>query len=89
MASKLLHFVLLTDSFIMLDAKPLKPRLSMQTETAYGARQFSGLSRNGPLGRVAQCPVSPNPGLTLNRAYELSMASNLRLGLIGVRTTRP
>ena len=29
LASKLLHFVSLTDSFIMLDAKLLKPRSSM------------------------------------------------------------
>ena len=38
LASKLLHFVSLTDSFIMLDAKLLKPRSSMETETAYRAR---------------------------------------------------
>ena len=37
LASKLLHFVSLTDSFIMLDAKLLKPRSLMQTETAYRA----------------------------------------------------
>ena len=50
-ASKLLHFVLLTDSFIMLDAKLLKPRSLMETETAYRARYLSGLSRNGPQGK--------------------------------------
>ena len=38
LASKLLHFVSLTDSFIMLDAKLLKPRSLMTTETAYRAR---------------------------------------------------
>ena len=38
LASKLLHFVSLTDSFIMLDAKLLKPRSLMETETAYRAR---------------------------------------------------
>ena len=38
LASKLLHLVSLTDSFIMLDAKLLKPRSSMETETAYRAR---------------------------------------------------
>ena len=39
LASKLLHFVSLTNSFIMLDAKLLKPpRSLMQTETAYWAR---------------------------------------------------
>ena len=38
LASKLLHFVSLTDSFIMLDAKLLNPRSLMQTETAYRAR---------------------------------------------------
>ena len=32
----------------MLDAKLLKPWSLMQTETAYRARQLSGLSRNGP-----------------------------------------
>ena len=37
LASKLLHFVSLTDSFIMLDVKLLKPRSLMQTETAYRA----------------------------------------------------
>ena len=37
-ARKLLHFVSLTDSFIMLDAKLLKPRSLMETETAYRAR---------------------------------------------------
>ena len=34
LSSKLLHFVFLTDSFIMLDAKLLKPRSLMETETA-------------------------------------------------------
>ena len=38
LASKLLHFVSLTDSFIMLDAKLLKPRSLMATETAHRAR---------------------------------------------------
>ena len=38
MASKPLHFVSLTDSFIVLDAKLLKFRSLMQTETAYRAR---------------------------------------------------
>ena len=38
LASKLLHFVSLTDSFIMLDAKLLKPRSLRETETAYRAR---------------------------------------------------
>ena len=38
LASKLLHFVSLTHSFIMLDAKLLKPRSLMETETAYRAR---------------------------------------------------
>ena len=38
LAGKLLHFVSLTDSFIMLDAKLLKPRSLMETETAYRAR---------------------------------------------------
>ena len=38
LAIKLLHFVSLTDSFIMLDAKLLKPRSLMETETAYRAR---------------------------------------------------
>ena len=38
LASKLLHFVSLTDSFIMLDAELLKPRSLMETETAYRAR---------------------------------------------------
>ena len=38
LASKLLRFVSLTDSFIMLDAKLLKPRSLMETETAYRAR---------------------------------------------------
>ena len=38
LARKLLHFVSLTDSFIMLDAKLLKPRSLMYTETAYRAR---------------------------------------------------
>ena len=38
LASKLLHFVSLTDSFIMLDAKLLKPRSLRATETAYRAR---------------------------------------------------
>ena len=38
LASKLLHFVWLTDSFIVLDAKLLRPRSLMQTETAYRAR---------------------------------------------------
>ena len=38
LASKLLHFVSLTDSFIMLDAKLLKPLSLMETETAYRAR---------------------------------------------------
>ena len=37
-ARKLLHFVSLTDSFIMLDAKLLKPRSLMEMETAYRAR---------------------------------------------------
>ena len=37
LAKKLLHFVSLTDSFIMLDAKLLKPRSLVQTETAYRA----------------------------------------------------
>ena len=32
----------------MLDAKLLKPRSLMETETAYRARWLSGLSRNGP-----------------------------------------
>ena len=36
--SKLLHFISLTDSFIMLDAKLLKPRSLMETETAYRDR---------------------------------------------------
>ena len=36
--SKLLHFVSLTDSLIMLDAKLLKPRSLMETKTAYRAR---------------------------------------------------
>ena len=36
--SKLLHFVSLTDSFILLDAKLLKPRSLKETETAYRAR---------------------------------------------------
>ena len=38
LAGKLLHFDSLTDSFIMLDAKLLKPRSLIQTETAYRAR---------------------------------------------------
>ena len=38
LASKLLHFVSLTDTFILLDAKLLKPRPLMETETAYRAR---------------------------------------------------
>ena len=38
LASRLLHFVSLTDSFIMFDAKLLKPRSLMETETAYRAR---------------------------------------------------
>ena len=38
LSSKLLHFVSLTDSFIMLDAKLLKPRSLMETETAYRPR---------------------------------------------------
>ena len=38
MASKLLHFVSLTDSFIVLDAKLLKTRSLMKKETAYRAR---------------------------------------------------
>ena len=38
LASKLLRFVSLTDSFIMLDAKLLKPRSLMETERAYRAR---------------------------------------------------
>ena len=38
LASKLLHFVSLTDSFIMLDAKLLKPLSLMESETAYRAR---------------------------------------------------
>ena len=38
LAGKQLHFVSLTDSFIMLDAKLLKPRSLMATETAYRAR---------------------------------------------------
>ena len=38
LASKLLYFVSLTDSFIMLHAKLLKPRSLMKTETAYRAR---------------------------------------------------
>ena len=38
LASRLLHFVSLTDSFILLDAKLLKPRSLMETETAYRAR---------------------------------------------------
>ena len=38
LASRLLHFVSLTDSFIMLDAKLLKPLSLMETETAYRAR---------------------------------------------------
>ena len=50
LASKLLHFVSLTDSCIMLDAKLLKPRSLMETETAYRARLLSGLSRNAPQG---------------------------------------
>ena len=37
-ARKLLHFVSLTDSFIMLDTKLLKPRSLMEMETAYRAR---------------------------------------------------
>ena len=37
-ASRLLHFVSLSDGFIMLDAKLLKPRSLMQTATAYRAR---------------------------------------------------
>ena len=35
LASKLLYFVSLNDSFILLDAKLLKPRSLMETETAY------------------------------------------------------
>ena len=38
LASKLLHFVSLTDSFIMLHAKLLKPRYLTKTETVYRAR---------------------------------------------------
>ena len=38
LASKLLHFVSLIDSFILLDAKLLKPLSLMETETAYRAR---------------------------------------------------
>ena len=38
LASKLLYFVSLNDSFILLDAKLLKPRSLMETETAYQAR---------------------------------------------------
>ena len=38
LASKLLHFVSLTDSFIMLDAILLKLRSLMETETTYRAR---------------------------------------------------
>ena len=48
LASKLLHFVSFTDSFIMLDVKLLKPRSLMYTTAAYRAHQLSGLSRNGP-----------------------------------------
>ena len=35
----------------MLDAKLLKPRSLMETETAYRGRQLSGLSRNAPQAR--------------------------------------
>ena len=38
LASKQLHFVSFSDSFIMLDAKLLKPRSLMVTETAYRVR---------------------------------------------------
>ena len=47
-ASKLLHFVLLTDSFIMLDAKLLKPRSLMATETAYGHVIYRDFRETGP-----------------------------------------
>ena len=53
LASKLLHFVSLTDSFIMLDVKLLKPRSLMLTATAHRSPQLSGLSRNGPMYRRA------------------------------------
>ena len=53
LANKLLHFVPLTDSFIILDAKLLKPQSLMWKETAYRAVLSSGLSRNGPLGPCA------------------------------------
>ena len=54
LASKLLCFVSLTDSFITLDAKLFKPLSCMKTTTALQARQLSGLSRNGPLNRVSK-----------------------------------
>ena len=38
LARKILHFVSLTDTFIFLDAKLLKPQPLMETETAYRAR---------------------------------------------------
>ena len=53
LANKLLHFVPLTDSFIILDAKLLKPQSLMWKETAYRACLLSGLSRNRPLGPCA------------------------------------
>ena len=53
LANKLLHFVPLTDSFIILDAKLLKPQSLMWKKTAYRAVLSSGLSRNGPLGPCA------------------------------------
>ena len=45
LASKLLHFVSLTDSFILLDANLLKPFSCMQTTTVLRALWLSGLPR--------------------------------------------
>ena len=45
LASKLLHFISLTDRFILLDANLLKPLSCMQTTTVLRALWLSGLSR--------------------------------------------
>ena len=58
MASKLLHFVSLTDWFIMLGAKLLNSILHVNRQQLNGPVFLSGLSRNGPqnndLGAASQ-----------------------------------
>ena len=59
LASKLLHFVSLTDRFIMLDPKLLKPLSCMKTKTALQACKLSGLLRNEfpALKRISLSPT--------------------------------